>query len=348
MQNMTDYSYRKNKQRNQGYSSLTLSATTTNDNNNDNDIESSPQDMKESFLPHQDPSSLPIAASRPMMEVVAPADLPEGYEFQVVVSGNNNDDNSSSLLLLSSSSSSPRTYQVRVPPGGVEQGQTFSVPYPNATATTTTTTTFATSASTTTTTTTSSIPVGHWRDSLCSCFQYGICHPHCWTSFCCTFLATGQVVRRMKLDWTGRPTDDKRQQMHAFWIILGLVVGYFVLHIGLSIVSQLLDPNAGHLMDVTWEEQELPRSYYWVNNLYNNVGWAYWIGSTLVLIRTRHSVRERYSIPAPGHVVEDVVCSICCHCCVAGQLLRHTTNYDAYPSVIFTDTGLPPHVPAIV
>jgi hypothetical protein len=30
-----------------------------------------------------------------------------------------------------------------------------------------------------------SIPVGHWRDDACGCFNHGICHPHWWTSFCC-------------------------------------------------------------------------------------------------------------------------------------------------------------------
>jgi hypothetical protein len=90
------------------------------------------------------------AAGQTMMEVTAPATLPEGYEFQVVV-GN-------------------LKFPVTVPLGGIEEGQKFSVPLPTHQ----------------TTTSAVSIPVGHWRDELTGLCNYGACHPHCWTACCCT------------------------------------------------------------------------------------------------------------------------------------------------------------------
>jgi hypothetical protein len=103
------------------------------------------------------PSSVPTASAVAMVEVVAPASLPEGYQFQAQVAGG-------------------RTVTVTVPPGGIEQGQKFSVPLgpsgPSPLAS-------ATSQGTI------HIPVGHWRDGLFDCFNYGACHPHCWTSACC-------------------------------------------------------------------------------------------------------------------------------------------------------------------
>jgi len=100
-------------------------------------------------------------AATPQIQVEAPADLPEGYEFRVSVGS--------------------RTLMVTVPPGGLEKGQKWTVPlvdhqhhagggggaHPHPQQVT-------------------HIPVGHWRDSLLGIFNYGPCHPHCWTAVCCS------------------------------------------------------------------------------------------------------------------------------------------------------------------
>lgn len=94
---------------------------------------------------------LPTASSVPMLQVVAPATLPEGYEFEAAVGES-------------------QTIKVKVPLGGVEAGQTFQVPFPQH---------FENMISGI------RVPVGHWRDGLCDCCAYGACHPHCWTSYLC-------------------------------------------------------------------------------------------------------------------------------------------------------------------
>lgn len=100
--------------------------------------------------------TLPPAPSTIQIQVVAPATLPEGYQFDALVNG--------------------RTIKVQVPVGGVEKGQTFSVGIaPESIA----------GSGSNTASGSISIPVGHWRDDIFDCFKYGICHPHCWTSFLC-------------------------------------------------------------------------------------------------------------------------------------------------------------------
>jgi len=68
-------------------------------------------------------------------EVVAPSDLPTGYQFNATLDG--------------------KTIPVTVPPGGVQQGQSFPVMYPKQEETSTTTRHLA--------------PVGRWRNGLFSC-----------------------------------------------------------------------------------------------------------------------------------------------------------------------------------
>lgn len=92
------------------------------------------------------PPSSATASSVPVLEIVAPSDLPGGYELTL-------DDGS----------------LVTIPAGGVEAGQTFRVPM------------MVQSSKQQPT----PIPVGAFRDGLGHCFHYGLCHPHLWTAVCC-------------------------------------------------------------------------------------------------------------------------------------------------------------------
>jgi len=67
-------------------------------------------DLEENLVGPSRGQVVPVATSVPVMQVVAPATLPEGYEFDAAVG--------------------ERTIKVRVPPGGVEEGQRFEVPFP--------------------------------------------------------------------------------------------------------------------------------------------------------------------------------------------------------------------------
>jgi Cys-rich protein (TIGR01571 family) len=260
------------------------------------------------------PPEVSTAQATPMIQIIAPADLPEGYELPIQVG-------------------STGSATITIPPGGVERGQTFAVPMPE-------TTNVAPAIH---------IPVGHWRDTPWDFFQYGPCHPHCWTSWLCTFLATGQVIRRVGFNWTGVTAVDAREKAQAFPIILAIVALYMFLHFTLLFIVVALDPEDpdADSSDPNYVPPEPTMAFLVVLEMYKWWHFAYWILSTVILAHTRRSLRQKYGIPAACGQ-EDIVCAVCCHCCVAAQMLRHTTDYNVYPSYLCTDTGLPKHAPSIV
>lgn len=97
------------------------------------------------------PDELPAVPNAvPLIEIIAPATLPEDYEFPVTMNH--------------------QKYLVKVPIGGVEEGQKFSVPMSDLMLQQATV----------------NIPVGHWRDGLTDLFKYGIWHPHWITATACS------------------------------------------------------------------------------------------------------------------------------------------------------------------
>ena len=103
------------------------------------------------------------------MEVTSPATLSEGYEFKTIapVSGN--------------------IIRLTVPKGGVEKRQKFYIPVNTGSETNANgVPALEFSSSSDQRQQQVSIPVGHWRDSVCSCFAHGIICPRCLMSWCCT------------------------------------------------------------------------------------------------------------------------------------------------------------------
>ena len=83
----------------------------------------------------------------PMVDVVAPADLPGGYHFEAEIEG--------------------RRFLATVPTGGVQKGETFSCYMRDLEKVG------------------SDIPVGRWRDGLFDCCSTGFCHPVICNSLFC-------------------------------------------------------------------------------------------------------------------------------------------------------------------
>jgi hypothetical protein len=100
----------------------------------------------------------------PIVDVVAPSDLPGGYQFEAELNG--------------------KRFLATVPNGGIRKGQTFYC-YMKVT-------------------NDEGIPVGRWRDGPFDCFKYGFRHPMLLLSFLCPLLALAQVMDRVGLDITGR------------------------------------------------------------------------------------------------------------------------------------------------
>jgi len=238
-----------------------------------------------------------------MVNVIAPATLPEGYTFEAIISD--------------------RTFTVTVPPGGVTEGQTFLAPLPpneedNGPRVV--------------------VQTGRWKDGLLGCFNAGICHPHLCCALWCTQISMAQVMKRMKLTWLGEPGED-HSTSNTFKIVMTIVVAYFIYSVSLDAVSpSLLNPDAD-------EEEQSPA-----------IAAAKLIGSLLFvtysiysLCKTRQSVREKFHIPEEHCCgCEDLCCSLFCSCCTAAQMARHTGEYETYPGMCCTETGLPSNAPAVV
>lgn len=109
-----------------------------------------------------------------MVEIIAPATLMGGYMLDAKIGD--------------------EVVAIAIPPGGVEKGQKFNVPWPER----------KQSAMLK-----SAEPVGHWKDGTYDCCNYGLCHASCCLSWWCVLIALGQVITRLKLNWCGRPTDNK-------------------------------------------------------------------------------------------------------------------------------------------
>jgi hypothetical protein len=146
-----------------------------------------------------------------------------------------------------------------------------------------------------------------------------------------TVVAAGQVISRLHLTWTGRP-GSVSETTGAFQVLFALVLTYCVLHFGGTFISGFYDAD------------DLPAIILDSSDVILHL--AYFLFTVVVLIRVRRRVRETYGIPAQGN--EDVCCSCFCPCFVAAQMLRHTTDYDTYPSTCCTATGIPAYAPSIV
>jgi len=83
----------------------------------------------------------------PLVDVVAPADLPGGYHFEAELEG--------------------KRFLATVPQGGVQQGETFSCYMRELDSVAI------------------DIPVGYWKDSIANLCDYGCCHPVVWNAFFC-------------------------------------------------------------------------------------------------------------------------------------------------------------------
>lgn len=83
----------------------------------------------------------------PLVDVIAPADLPGGYHFEAEIEG--------------------KRFLATVPPGGVSQGETFTCVMRELDSVAI------------------DIPVGYWKDGTLNLCDFGCCHPVVWNSIFC-------------------------------------------------------------------------------------------------------------------------------------------------------------------
>lgn len=279
------------------------------------------QTLGEGFLAPPVDSPTPSQA-QPFLEVVAPATLPEGYTFEAEANGH--------------------SFAVRVPAGGVEEGQTFSVPFPAGA------TGYSGAA-----VPRASVPVGAWRDGLCACFKHGLVHPMLWNACCCRLVLIGQLMQRLKLNWLANDSSNAAQSKAAFRIYLSLALVYFALDRILAYRSSWFWFVG---MGVAWEEDDdiflddpdfdaVSR----MQSLRLALGFSFFAATVFLTTKIRQRVRAKYAIPAARCAgCEDLCCSLWCNCCTVAQLARHTADYTTYAGLCCSETGLSEQAPSIV
>jgi Cys-rich protein (TIGR01571 family) len=117
----------------------------------------------------------------PMVDVVAPADLPAGYNFEAEIEG--------------------QRFLATVPPGGVRQGETFTCYMRELNSVSI------------------DIPVGYWKDDLSNVCKYGWCHGVVCNTIFFPLITLGQIQTRINLDFLGRERFGSEARSNRFMMV---------------------------------------------------------------------------------------------------------------------------------
>ncbi len=140
-------------------------------------------------------------------------------------------------------------------------------------------------------------------------------------------------MQRMRLNWLGDIGHDSATK-NTYKVVLALVLAYSAYSIALEI------------MEGSKNYQNI-RAYIPVLKFIGAMLFTIW--SIYALMKTRENIRAKYSIPeerCKGY--EDLVCSMCCSCCVVAQMARHTGEYETYKGSCCSANGMAAHTPSIV
>jgi len=149
----------------------------------------------------------------PMVDVVAPADLPEGYTFEAQIG--------------------TKRFLATVPPGGgVARGEKFTCPMRDLDRVEI------------------EVPTGKWRDGLGDCFAFGVFHPLILNTVFAPHIALGQIMARNGLTWLGRPGSRFQSKsvctnmfiIVLFWIAMNCVAIFVVtVHVNRGLLPSGVD-----------------------------------------------------------------------------------------------------------
>jgi Cys-rich protein (TIGR01571 family) len=296
-------------------------------------IDNKPQPASSnSILP---PPLLPFSTSTPLVDVVAPCALGEGYTFDAVHDGH--------------------VFSVIVPKGGVKAGESFSVPFvphthdensdiyyaeavPIATevspmllpiSSSTSPCPTRTSSTTTYAITTSPTPLGRWKDDIWDCCAPGCCHASCFNAICFPQILMGQVLTRMQLTWCGNPAKSTGQYKQTFTTLLWLTISYWAVWIFFHCDEKDNSHGRHHNCDG------------WRHDVMTMVRLMWCLYTVVVMIKLRRAIRNRYKIPTTQCTgCEDCCCVVFCCCCTMAQMARQTADYKRQRAYCCTDTGL--------
>lgn len=182
--------------------------------------------------------------------------------------------------------------------------------------------------------------MGRWRDGLFDCFDVGFCHAQFWLAIFCRPVALGQILTRMKLDWSGTPIHDKKIFLSAFKVMLIAFIIYSVMDTALDM---LLYPY------LTGEYEDVPSWAMPLDAAHQILKMSYGVFVLVITVRARHYIRKKYQIPEEScQGCEDCCCAFFCSVCTVCQMARHTADYQEYKASCCSETGLGPLAPEVV
>jgi len=165
------------------------------------------------------------------------------------------------------------------------------------------------------------VVLGHWRHSVCACCDV-VTQSTFWMGFVCTPILVAQLLTRLALDWRGRRTDlttvEGREEASLTYNRIVLGAIAVLLFGYIPVVGVVI-------MGIYW-----------------------FVVVVLIGKNLRRETRSRYKIPAHTcNAVDDCLCMCVCGCCSAIQIARHTHNDKEYPGYCCTTTGLEPDAPSV-
>ncbi len=197
-------------------------------------------------------------------------------------------------------------------------------------------------------------PVGEhgiWKGGIFSCFQRGIFHPDPWSAFLCPHVLLGKVLMRSNLTSLAQPSICSNQRNEnskaarslrwAVRILLCTVIAVYVSAINYWQDQDYAASGLSRAVEILWWQE--------LFSLVLTLPLSIW--ALVVIVRLRTAIRERDEIPRTNIAVpscrqseepmfqvslgksEDLVCTLCCGCCVLSQIAHQTADYEVTDSV---------------
>lgn len=188
---------------------------------------------------------------------------------------------------------------------------------------------------------------GKWKGGIFSCFQRGSFHPDPWNAFLCPHLLLGKILMRSNLTSLARPPhcdnqrngNSKASRMLRWAVRILLCI---VIAVNLNAITYWHDQDktasglSSRAVEILWWQE--------LFSLILTLPLSIW--AMVVIVRLRTAIRERYEIPPASISVpsfqqseepmlqvslgksEDLVCTLCCGCCVLSQMAHQTADYE--------------------
>jgi len=251
------------------------------------------------------------------LTIVSPATLPAGYVFEAIIDGN--------------------TLSVKVPPGGVAEGDVIQIPMAFTKAKDAINTKSLSSSKISSNSSHGSTSKHNkWRNSLCSCFDIICSSCLFWVTFFFPFVTLGQLMQRMGMNILGfrRNNTYKNTCMTVvvFSILMSLIVFNMLFYYVVTKDPLLLYFAAtvvcfGYVLNIYWR------------------------------VRLRMEVRNKFELPGSSYCPSrcedrgcgnDLATSLFCSLCSLIQIGRHTHDERIYKYRTNSQTGLKSDAPIIV